>query len=87
MSELILTTSEALSELVGIAVQAAVAGLGVAASPGQWMTTREASEYLQLSESRIYEMVRRGEIPYGRVGKSNRFSRQALDQWLVDSVA
>lgn len=46
------------------------------------MTLGEASEYLKLAPITLYRKVRRGEIPAARIGKSWRFHRDQLEEWL-----
>jgi excisionase family DNA binding protein len=40
------------------------------------------AEYLQLSRSKIYNMLTAGELPGHRLGKQWRFRRSAVDAWL-----
>jgi len=46
-------------------------------------TTFQVAAYLNLRPSRIYELVRRHEIPVTRIGKRQlRFERAAILQWI-----
>ena len=47
------------------------------------MTVREVAEYLQLSEATIYLMARNGQIPAARIGKTWRFKKNVINDWLV----
>jgi excisionase family DNA binding protein len=46
------------------------------------MTPHEAAEYLNLSVRTIYRLVKNGKLPGHKVGRSWRFSKDALDKWL-----
>lgn len=48
----------------------------------QWMSLKEAAEYLRCSEKTLYDMARAGEVPAGKLRGSWRFSRQELDSTL-----
>ncbi|MBK8539995.1 MAG: helix-turn-helix domain-containing protein [Ardenticatenia bacterium] len=36
----------------------------------------------KLGRTTIYELMRTGEVPFLRIGRSVRFRREALDTWL-----
>ena len=46
------------------------------------MTVPQVAEYLQISKSKIYLMIKRGEIPYIRIGKNVRVLESDLVEWL-----
>lgn len=46
------------------------------------LRTDEAAKFLNVSRNTLYELVRRGEIPFLRVSKSIRFSRDGLIAWV-----
>lgn len=46
------------------------------------LTLKEASELLKLSKSTLYNLAREGKVPARRVGRSWRFVRLNLIQWL-----
>ncbi|HUL29067.1 MAG TPA: helix-turn-helix domain-containing protein [Thermodesulfobacteriota bacterium] len=46
------------------------------------MTPHEAVEYLKLNVRTIYRLVKNGNLPGRKVGRSWRFSKDALDNWL-----
>ncbi len=48
----------------------------------RWMTVVEVAEYLRLSQSKVYEMAQKGEIPCSRVAGQWRFKRDEIDQWM-----
>jgi excisionase family DNA binding protein len=50
------------------------------------MTVHEVADYLRMSQSKVYRLVRERRIPAVRIGKSWRFRRDLLDNWLRESV-
>jgi excisionase family DNA binding protein len=48
------------------------------------MTVHEVAEYLRMSESKVYRLVKESAIPVMRIGKTWRFRRDRLDDWLDD---
>lgn len=51
------------------------------------MDISDASTYLKFSRRKLYDLVRRGEIPHKRIGRQYRFTRRNLDEWLSGSSA
>jgi len=47
-----------------------------------FMTTKETAEYLRLKPLAIYRMVKNKNIPFKRAGRSLRFEKEEIDQWL-----
>ena len=47
------------------------------------MNVMEVSEYLNLPISRIRYLVFNNSIPIFKIGRSVRFSQEAIDQWLA----
>ena len=48
-----------------------------------WLNSKEAAEYLRISENNLRVKVSRGEIPVqGRLGRCLRFRRDELDKLL-----
>lgn len=45
-------------------------------------TVREVAEYLRMSEAKVYRLVREQQIPAVRIGKTWRFRKDLLDEWL-----
>ena len=58
------------------------ANLGV--SPGPLMSEREVAVYLKASARTIINWRERGLIPYFRIGRSIRYSREQLDRALME---
>lgn len=49
----------------------------------QIMTLNEVADYLKVHRSSIYRLLKIGEIPGFRMGTDWRFSREAIDEWIV----
>jgi excisionase family DNA binding protein len=47
------------------------------------MTVREVANYLRLSEAKVYRLANQGYVPSFRLGKSWRFRRDLLDEWMI----
>jgi len=50
------------------------------------MTISDVAHYLRISEAKVYELARTGAIPALRLGKSWRFQKDLLKQWLRQSA-
>ena len=48
------------------------------------MTVKDVAEYLRMSEAKIYRLVRDGVLPVVRIGKTWRFRKDLLDEWLKE---
>jgi excisionase family DNA binding protein len=46
------------------------------------MTAEQLAKYLQLDEQTIYRKARSGEIPVVHIGKTLRFKKDVVDDWL-----
>ena len=46
------------------------------------LTVHDVAHYLRLSEAKVYRMANAGLIPGCRVGKSWRFKKEKIDEWL-----
>lgn len=53
----------------------------------QRLTVKEAAVYIGASEYKVYEMVRKKEIPHYRIGSKILFSKVTIDQWLAKQEA
>lgn len=49
------------------------------------LTVKEVSEYLRISEAKVYRLVKVGALPVVRIGKTWRFRKDLLDRWLQES--
>ena len=48
------------------------------------MTVHEVAEYLRMSEAKVYRLVKERRIPAVRIGKTWRFRKDLLDDWLSE---
>ncbi len=46
------------------------------------MTIADVQQATQLGRTKIYELLRDGEIPFIKIGRSVRIRREAFEQWL-----
>ena len=46
------------------------------------MTVHDVASYLRLSEAKVYRLAKAGCVPSFRLGKSWRFRRDLLDEWI-----
>lgn len=49
---------------------------------GDILTIDELSDYLKISKSTLYKLVREGNIPCQKIGRHWRFRKEAIDVWL-----
>lgn len=47
-----------------------------------WLTPDEASKYLSLGRTKLYELAQRGKIPAQKIDKQWRFNTADLDSWI-----
>ncbi len=47
--------------------------------------TKEAAKFLGLSESQVYKLVHRRDIPHYKRGKLLRFKQSELEDWLLEN--
>lgn len=45
------------------------------------MTIKELAAFLQVHDSTIRRLCRRGELPHFKIGDIYRFNRSRIDQW------
>ncbi len=48
------------------------------------LTVRDVAEYLRMSETKVYRLVKKRQLPVFRIGKSWRFRKDLLDEWLSE---
>ena len=46
------------------------------------MTVHDVARYLRLSEAKVYKLARQGCLPAIRLGKSWRFRKDLIDEWM-----
>lgn len=49
------------------------------------LTVEQAAAFLQVGRSTLYDAIGRGDVPYQRIGRHIRLSRDALVRWLAGS--
>jgi len=49
-------------------------------------TIPEVAEYLKMSKSKVYDLVKRQKIPYIRIGRNVRIRQSDLDKWLEEQT-
>jgi excisionase family DNA binding protein len=47
------------------------------------MTVHDLAIYLKMSDAKIYRMARAGKLPVIRIGKTWRFKKDMVDNWLM----
>ena len=58
---------------------------GPSLPPAAWKK-EEAAAYLNVSAVALLRLVRAGEVPHTRVGRSLRFTKEALDAYLREGT-
>jgi len=53
------------------------------ATSSQIMTLSKVAEYFQIHRSTLDRLVRKGKIPYFKIGSDYRFNKDAIDKWMV----
>ena len=48
------------------------------------LTMKEICDLLQVNQSTVYKLVRRGGIPGFRVGSDWRFRRDVIERWMTE---
>ena len=51
---------------------------------GVIMTVKEVAATLRVSDAKVYRLVKRGALPAARIGKTWRFRKDLLDEWLKE---
>lgn len=49
----------------------------------EWLTTKQAAEYLKVSVPTLWNMSSNGVIEYHKLGRRNRYSLQSLREFLL----
>lgn len=49
----------------------------------EWLSIKEASEYLGLGKTSLYTLARNGRIPSNKIGKKWTFRKEALNRWAL----
>ena len=53
---------------------------------GEFMSTKEVAKYININEKQIYLLVKSGRIPCTRVTGKWIFPKNAIDDWIQNSV-
>jgi excisionase family DNA binding protein len=53
-------------------------------TPDEWFTLAELGDWLKVSRTTAYRLIREGHIPAYRVGRSPRIRRRDVERWLED---
>lgn len=48
------------------------------------LRTEEVAELLNISKSKVYELLASGKLPCVRIDRSVRISRRALERWIAE---
>ena len=51
------------------------------------MSVKDAAEFLSMNPATVYHAVKRGTLPHVRIGRSIRFSREALEEFVRRPVS
>ncbi len=47
-----------------------------------WLSLEELADYLKMPPYTLYKLLRRGELPGHKVGRSWRFDQDEVDAWI-----
>jgi len=50
------------------------------------LTVHDVAVYLRLSEAKVYRMAREGSVPAFRLGRSWRFRKDLIDDWMLREI-
>jgi len=50
------------------------------------MNVKELAEYLGVSRSKIYKLIREKKVPASKIGRQYKFSKQVIDAWLKENL-
>lgn len=53
-------------------------------SPDEWMTQVELADWLKISRTTVWRLIRKGGIPVHRIGRTVRVRRSDVERWLVE---
>lgn len=48
----------------------------------KWLDSSEAAYYLRISTAQLYNLTSTGNLPYFKLGRSNRYKAEDLDSYL-----
>ena len=50
------------------------------------MSIKELAEYVGLSKSKIYQLIRNKKVPASKIGRQYKFSKDIVDAWLKENI-
>jgi len=50
------------------------------------MSTKELAQYIGLSKSKIYQLIRQKKIPASKIGRQYKFSKEMIDAWIREQI-
>ncbi|MFH1352644.1 MAG: helix-turn-helix domain-containing protein [bacterium] len=50
------------------------------------MNVSELAEYIGVSRSKIYKLIRDKKVPASKIGRQYKFSKQVVDSWLKENI-
>lgn len=50
------------------------------------MNVSELAEYIGVSRSKIYKMIKEKKVPASKIGRQYKFSKQVIDSWLKENI-
>lgn len=50
------------------------------------MSIKDLAEYIGLSRSKIYQLIRQKKIPASKIGRQYKFSKEVVDAWLKEKI-
>ena len=50
------------------------------------MDIKDLAEYMGLSRSKIYQLIKEKKIPASKIGRQYKFSKDLIDAWLRENV-
>ena len=50
------------------------------------MSIKELSEYIGISKSKIYQLIKQRKIPASKIGRQYKFSKDVIDGWLKEKI-
>jgi len=50
------------------------------------MSIKELAEYIGMSKSKIYQLIKSKKIPASKIGRQYKFSKDVIDEWLKEKI-
>jgi excisionase family DNA binding protein len=52
--------------------------------PDEWMTQEELADWLKISRTTVWRLIRESHIPVHRIGRTVRVRRSDVERWLIE---